>query len=90
MGGRFARAAVAAGLATVLLATSLISSPLGLAGIRDRGTASRGLRPELAVAWREIFSSRPDPNCALVEWLRPRLRPGDEILVNYEDIPLMF
>lgn len=48
------------------------------------------LRAELAVFRMELRGRAPDPNRAIVELLRPRLEPGDEILVNYEDIPLMF
>lgn len=31
-----------------------------------------------------------DPNRIVVEWLKQNAAPSDEILVNYEDIPLMF
>lgn len=48
------------------------------------------LRPELAVAVRDVFHPIPDPNRLVIEAIGPWLRPGDEILVNYEDIPLMF
>jgi hypothetical protein len=48
------------------------------------------LRPELAVLWNEIFVQRPDPNRQVIEWLKTNSKPSDEILINYEDLPLMF
>jgi hypothetical protein len=47
-------------------------------------------RPEIGAALREIFVERPDPNRLAIDAIAPALRPGDEILVNYEDIPFMF
>jgi len=47
-------------------------------------------RPELPTVAAEIFGHRPDPNGIVVEWLKQNAAPTDEILVNYEDIPLMF
>ena len=38
----------------------------------------------------EYMGGAPDPNRDVIEALRPRLRPGDEILVNYGDVPWMF
>ena len=38
----------------------------------------------------EIFGSRPDPNRMTVDWLRKNTAPSDEILINYEDLPLQF
>lgn len=49
-----------------------------------------GLRPEFAAGLGELLAEGLDPNRAAVDFLRPRLQPGDEVLVNYEDIPLMF
>lgn len=48
------------------------------------------LRPELAIVLREVFGHRPDPNRLVIEWLKQNAAPTDEILVNYEDVPLMF
>ncbi len=48
------------------------------------------LRGELLTLRREIFGSRPDPNRLVIDWLRQNAAPSDEILVNYEDLPLMF
>jgi len=52
--------------------------------------AGAALRHELAVWRAELAGGAPDPNGQVVELLSPRLAPGDEIFVNYEDIPLMF
>jgi len=48
------------------------------------------IRPELTALMGDLRGLGGDPNRAAVEYLRDRLAPGDEILCNYEDIPLMF
>jgi hypothetical protein len=48
------------------------------------------LKPELSTMVSEIFGNRPDPNRMVVEWLKQNSKPTDEILINYEDVPLMF
>ena len=48
------------------------------------------LRKELGIYAETLRADAPDPNRAVVEYLRPRLEPGDEVLINYEDTPLMF
>ena len=52
--------------------------------------ASGALRPELAILRNQIFTDYPDPNGVVIEWLRHNSSPSDEILINYEDLPLMF
>jgi len=47
-------------------------------------------RVELAQAAEDIFGERPDPNRRVAEWLADNADPDDEILINYEDVPLMF
>jgi hypothetical protein len=47
-------------------------------------------RPGFRVLWRNITGKQPDPNGGVVECLRQNSNPDDEILINYEDIPLMF
>ena len=47
-------------------------------------------RPELAKLMDEVFGHPDDPNRGTVEWLRKNTTPTDEILIDYEDIPLMF
>jgi hypothetical protein len=49
-----------------------------------------GFRVELSLLHSDIFGHRPDPNRLVVDWLRRNAAPTDEILINYEDVPLMF
>ncbi len=49
-----------------------------------------GLRWELRAIASDLGGNAPDPNREVVEFLRPRLGPQDEVLINYEDVPLMF
>jgi hypothetical protein len=48
------------------------------------------IRSELPVLYNEVFKARKDPNRIVVEWLKENAKPDDEILINYEDIPLMY
>jgi len=48
------------------------------------------LRSELAFVRTDIFGHRPDPNRLVIEWLAKNSSPTDEILINYEDLPLMY
>jgi len=49
------------------------------------------VRPEIRLLIGDLSEGgEDDPNRATVEFLRRYLKPGDEILCNYEDIPLMF
>ena len=91
LGGR--RAAAAAGLAAIVGVMPLLSNvgawfiPSG----RLRPPASGVL---LRQEWRwfalELAGKMPDPNREVIEYIAPKLGPGDEVLVNYEDIPFMF
>jgi len=47
-------------------------------------------KPELRALIRNVFHERRDPNRLVVEWLRQNAQPTDEILINYEDVPLMY
>ncbi|MGE0538169.1 MAG: ArnT family glycosyltransferase [Pirellulales bacterium] len=47
-------------------------------------------RPELYALYVDLFDVGSDPNRDVIDYLRPRLKPGDAVLINYEDIPLMF
>lgn len=87
---RFGRTAVVAGLAVVVL-TPWASNPLHAVVKPRLWTKPDGLvRAELSDMSAEIFRARPDPNRIVVEWLRAHAQPTDEILINYEDVPLMF
>jgi hypothetical protein len=48
------------------------------------------LRSELGLIGSDIFAHRVDPNRLVIEWLEKNAVPTDEILVNYEDLPLMY
>lgn len=48
------------------------------------------IRPELAVLNNELCKHQNDPNRTVIEWIKAKALPDDEILVNYEDIPFMF
>ena len=48
------------------------------------------IRPELHLLAERIFGQPSDPNRPVIEWLAHNAKPDDEILINYEDIPLMF
>jgi len=75
----------------VLALTPWLSLPLHLVVPQpEGGAASRLIRSELGYARDDIIGHRPDPNGLVIEWLRRHAAPTDEILINYEDIPLMF
>ena len=48
------------------------------------------LRHELRILAADLGQRYGDPNGILVDYLRQHLRPEDEVVVNYEDAPLMF
>lgn len=48
------------------------------------------LRSELAYMGCEVFGHRPDPNRLVIDWLRKNAAPADKILIDYEDVPLMY
>jgi hypothetical protein len=85
------------GLATLLTAglamTLLASLPTTLAmPNRHRWVAgdSSWLRREFPLYAAELTGHLPDPNRKIIEQLRSHLEPGDEVLINYEDVPVMF
>jgi hypothetical protein len=82
-------AALAAFLAVCPLLPNLVTIPLVTA---FGGNYPTGLfvRAEWAVLHEEVFAPRPDPNRLTVESLALVASPGDEVLTNYEDVPLMF
>lgn len=55
-----------------------------------RGQPGRVVRSGLRLFAVELSGGLPDPNRELIEYVRERLRPDDELLVSYEDIPFMF
>jgi hypothetical protein len=77
--------------ALVWMATPWLSAPIGvLVPEADRYVEGTLWRWELPMMANEIFGHRPDPNRMTVEWLRRHAAPSDEILINYEDLPLAF
>lgn len=51
---------------------------------------SVGVRGELGRLAEEIFGQSKDPNRIVIDWLRENAAPDDEILINYEDLPLVY
>jgi hypothetical protein len=77
--------------AAALWVTPWITLPFdGLMSIPQLRAAGGVIRPELRTMLAEVFVPRRDPNRAVVEWLRANVEPTDEILINYEDAPLMY
>jgi len=86
-----------AGVATVLTAglsmTLLASLPttLALPGLHHWVAGdSSWLRREHGLYAAELTGRLPDPNRRIIEYLQARLEPSDEVLINYEDVPVMF
>lgn len=95
------RIAVVLPLAGLLVCTRLMSLPVNIpiqAAMRLTRPAHKPkppisltlFRPELYALYIDLRDLGSDPNREVVETLRPMLRPGDAVLINYEDIPLMF
>jgi len=78
------------GVALVAL-TPWLCKPLALL-VRSPQWAHTGtiVRSELSLIRSDIFAHRPDPNRLVIEWLAKNSVPTDEILINYEDLPLMY
>jgi hypothetical protein len=76
--------------AAVLIVTPLLCIPGHLMVALPDGYYPGVVREELSIMLSEVFGSRPDPNRMTVEWLRHNSAPSDEILINYEDLPLAF
>jgi len=79
--------------AAIFLVTPWLSLPLSLPVYllhRAKYRRPSALRRELNVMSRSVFGHRPDPNRLVADWLKQNAAPDDEILINYEDIPLMF
>ena len=74
--------------AILYVLTPWLSLPLHALPMRQRELGL--VRPELAVMRKNIFGHPDDPNKPVIDWLKQNARPNDEILINYEDIPLMF
>lgn len=76
--------------AVLVIVTPLVSLPGHLIAAVPGDYYLTGVRDELSTLGTEIFGNRPDPNRMTVEYLRQHAKPTDEILINYEDLPLAF
>jgi hypothetical protein len=86
-----ARPAVPWVAAAVIAMTPWITLPFdGFAAVPQLKASSALVRPEVRDMVADVFVPRRDPNRIVIEWLRAETKPGDEILVNYEDAPLMY
>jgi hypothetical protein len=80
-------------LAVVWLVTPWLSLPVTHLIPEDRWAyydPGTWTRPELRALPHHLTDMELDPNRATVEFLEPRLREGDEIVVTYEDLPIAF
>ena len=88
--------AAAAVLALVMVVTPLFPEParrvIPIPGNFDVTLPPPGtfVRGEWSALGHELANDVPDPNRMAVAFLRENLRPGEEVLINYEDAPLMF
>jgi hypothetical protein len=77
--------------AAVLVFTPWVSLPLhALVPASESMEGKFWYRAELKDLRAEIFGHQPDPNRLVIDWLRKNAAPTDEILINYEDFPLMY
>jgi 4-amino-4-deoxy-L-arabinose transferase-like glycosyltransferase len=90
VGKSWARTSALAALGLVVAGTGIAASPVAAPLSSPSRPFHPVERPELAAVVGEVFEERPDPNRLAIDAIAPALRPGDEILVNYEDIPFMF
>lgn len=90
---RGAQIGLAVVLATLLAVTPFASLPLSWS-VPERyqrtGPRDGWLRAELGLFAAELRGRLPDPGRAVIAYLEERLEPGDEVLINYEDNPVMF
>jgi hypothetical protein len=77
--------------AAFLIFTPWLSVPMrAVAKPPDWWTGSVWYRAELKDLRDQIFGHQPDPNRLVIDYLRAHAAPTDEILINYEDFPLMY
>jgi hypothetical protein len=78
--------AAAAAIVTPVLSVPLLTFVPG----PEWWQGSVWFRVELNDMRARIFGHQPDPNRLVIDWLRKNAAPTDEILINYEDFPLMY
>ena len=77
--------------AAILIVTPWLSAPLHAVVAPPQWIPpGSALRPELSILASEVFREQPDPNKLVVDWLKRNAQPSDEILINYEDLPLIY
>ncbi len=80
-------------LVTLLALTPFATLPLSWI-VPERyqraGPRNGWLRAELGLFAAELRGKLPDPGRVVIAYLEERLEPGDEVLINYEDNPVMF
>ena len=86
-----ARARLAWVAAAILVVTPWLSAPLH-AFVTPPPWIPPGwtYRGELSILASEVFRKPPDPNRLVIDWLKKNAAPSDEILINYEDLPLIY
>ncbi len=75
--------------AAIFIFTPWLSMPLHLLRPATLRHATI-VRPELRLLMARVFGQPSDPNKPVIDWLAKNAKSDDEILINYEDIPLMF
>ncbi|MGE0535927.1 MAG: ArnT family glycosyltransferase [Pirellulales bacterium] len=87
------RVACSVVLAGLLLVTQVAAAPANLALMAGQSSVHISLgfwRPDLRTLYVDLRNIGPDPNREIVAELTPKLRPGDAVLTDVEDAPLMF
>ena len=87
------RVVAALPLAALFALPPLVALPVSLLiPVQDRAIPEFGtvMRAEFGALYMDLLDEGPDPNRDVIKRLAPKLKPGDEVLVNYEDVPFMF
>lgn len=79
---------VAVAVSVAYVVTPWLSLPIHALPVQQRDVSV--IRPELKRLALNVFGDPADPNRPVIDWLKQNASPADEILINYEDIPLMF
>ena len=84
-------ATVACAFAAFMAVCPWLSKPAAwLVPTAYRSDAGGMVRAEIPRLFSDVFGHEPDPNRLLIEWLKAHAAPTDEILINYEELPLVF
>lgn len=77
------------GLRQIVWSKAFPSDPR-MAYIDDLWRKAHRFRSEPLMYWHELTQSYEGPNEGIIEYLREHATPGDTVLANYEELPLMF